>query len=197
MRNNLRNLVLHITDGEHSSVSDCSDGEFWLLGNKNLINGSIAHLPNDRRISEKAFKDIRRRTQLSDGDVLISTVGTIGKVAIAHNTHNIEFQRSVGIIKCDTTKLLPEYLAYYFSLPGTQQRLQQLSKGAVQKCLFISDLEDFTIDYPSITEQLKIIKPLLNIDEQIQRNNAMVHKLRFYGHVASRFSGKEKTRNAA
>ena len=177
-RSKLKDLTLHITDGEHSTVIDTPNSSYYLLSNKNIVDGHIQITQEDRVISKDTFDKINRRTMLDKGDVVVSTVGTIGKVAIIKENPTFEFQRSVGIIKCNSTLLLPEYLMYYLNLSSVQNRLKALSKGAIQKCLFINDLEDFIIDYPeSIEKQKEIVKSLINIDGQIERNNAMVQKL--------------------
>lgn len=175
----LKKLALNVTDGEHGSVIDDPNGQHYLLSNKNIISGRIIFDSDDRIISENSFKKINARTKLEFGDVVLSTVGTIGKSAIIKDRNiNYDFQRSVGIIKCNPDLLTPQYLYYYLNLPTVQKRLKVLSKGAVQKCLFISDLEDLDIDVPSdFNEQLKIANILRLIDEKIETNLAMNQEL--------------------
>lgn len=169
----LRQLTLNITDGEHASVTDDPNGDYFLLSNKNIINGIVKYDNSDRKISKETFEKISKRTKLNKNDVLLSTVGTIGKVAIIRDDKiQFDFQRSVGIIKCDLNKLRPEYLYYYFKQNFVQKRLDNVSKGAVQKCLFINDIENFLIDYPiDITHQLKITQILSALDSKIELNN--------------------------
>lgn len=178
-KNILDELAINITDGEHGSVIDDNNGNFYLLSNKNIINGNININSNDRKISEYSFNKIKKRTKLEKNDLVISTVGTIGKLAIIKdNNINYEFQRSVGIIKCDKKKLTPEYLYYYFSLPYIQKMLVNLSKGAVQKCLFISDLKNLVIEYPNdIKNQIIICNILSTLDKKIEINNRINEEL--------------------
>ncbi len=175
----LKNLTLNITDGEHGSVIDDPEGQYYLLSNKNIINGSIVYNHTDRIISKTSFDKIAKRTKLQTNDVVISTVGTIGKVAVIRDKFlKYDFQRSVGIIKCDTQKLLPEYLYYYFNLKYVQKRLTDVSKGAVQKCLFINDLENLLIDCPTNTsDQLDIVQILSKLDQKIDLNNKISDEL--------------------
>ena len=191
-RSKLKDLTMHITDGEHSSIVDTPDTNYYLLSNKNIIDGNIIITKEDRTISKTVLDKINKRTLLSKGDVIISTIGTIGKTAIIKEKPFFDFQRSVGIIKCNPEKLLPEYLFYYLNLSTVQNRLKALSKGAIQKCLFINDLEDFIIDYPeNIKKQKEIVKSLMNIDNQIERNNIMVQKLQTFNFSTYCFSYKK------
>ena len=171
MNKKLSYYCINITDGEHGSVIDDPNGEYYLLSNKNIVNGEIIITPSDRKISEDSYKKINKRTKLEESDVLISTVGTLGKLAIVNEKPNYEFQRSVGIIKCDKNKLLPQYLYYYLSLNSLQNRLINNSKGAVQKCIFINDLKELLVDIPSINLQKLQMNLLSYIDKKIKLNN--------------------------
>ena len=95
----LSDYCLHITDGEHASVDDDIQGDYFLLSNKNIIDGNIIIDKNDRKINEATFDKINRRILLEENDVIISTVGTLGKTAVIAGDINYTFQRSVGIIK--------------------------------------------------------------------------------------------------
>ena len=179
IRKKLGDITLNITDGEHNTVVDTVGTNYFLLSNKNIIDGQIKITEEDRTISKDVLDKIQKRTKIEFDDVIISTVGTIGKVAIIKDKNiNYDFQRSVGIIKCDNTKILPEYLMYYLTVPFVQERLQKLSKGAIQKCLYINDLSDLDIDLPEdVKDQYELVKSLVEIDNQISRNNDMVQKL--------------------
>ena len=167
----LEDYCLNITDGEHGSVVDDNNGEYYLLSNKNMIDGEIVITSNDRKISEENFRKINKRTKLSVSDVLISTVGTIGKIAMVDGNVNYDFQRSVGILKCNTHTLLPKFLYYYLNSPYIQNKLIKTSKGAIQKCLFINDLKNLEVSIPPIPLQKKISNTLALIDNKIKLNN--------------------------
>ena len=49
----LDHLCINITDGEHASVIDDPTGKYFLLSNKNIVNGQIKYDYRDRVISEK------------------------------------------------------------------------------------------------------------------------------------------------
>ncbi|ROI14705.1 restriction endonuclease subunit S [Epilithonimonas hominis] len=171
-RDILNNLCLNITDGEHGTIQNDNDGRYFLLSNKNIINGQIIISDADRRINKESFSKINKRTKLENGDLVISTVGVLGKLAIikAENL-NYDFQRSVGIVKCDEKKINTKYLYYYLNTQFFQNRLNHLSKGAVQKCLFISDLKNLEIDFPDLPTQQKIASVLSALDDKIELNN--------------------------
>lgn len=172
MKVKLNDVCCLITDGEHGSVKDDPQGDFFLLSNKNIIdNGDIFISKNDRRIDKATFNKISKRVSLQKEDVLLSTVGTIGKSAIIKSEHiNFTFQRSVGIIRPKLTVLNPYFLYYYFNLESIKKRLRFLSKGAIQKCLFINDIKNLELEIPSLQKQTLIAQPLQLIDNIINNN---------------------------
>lgn len=174
----LKDLSINITDGEHGTVKDDIDGEYFLLSNKNIVDGNIVIGKNERKINKVTFDKINKRTKLEVGDVVISTVGTIGKTAVIEdNNINYVFQRSVGIIKVDKNKLNPYYLKYQLDSEEFQKRMIKLSKGAIQKCLYISDLEELEIKTVELEEQNKIANKLKSIDDKIKNNIKIINEL--------------------
>ena len=178
-RTKLKNLTKQITDGEHGSVKDDNNSNYYLLSNKNINNGLIKYDEFDRKISKKTLEKISQRTKLQNGDVIISTVGTIGKSAIVRNKNiNFDFQRSVGIIKCDNKKIIPEFLYYYFNLNQVKKRLTDNANVSIQKCLYIADLEDIIVDYYKDTSyQSKIVNLLSKLDSKINLNFQINEKI--------------------
>ena len=147
----IADVSLNVTDGVHNTVHDDPEGEFFLLSCKNIKGGSLSIGSSERRISFNTFEKLRRRTKLSKGDVLISSVGTIGELLLLNvEPTNYEFQRSVAMIKPNPDIVSPAYL--YESLIFKRSELINAAHGAVQQCLFISDIAGFPIGIPQPDE---------------------------------------------
>ena len=173
----LGEIASHITDGEHGSISDDMQGAYYLLSNKNIVDGNIVITNDDRKISQESFLKINKRTLLDLGDIIISTVGTLGKVAIIKNKPNYDFQRSVGIIKPNGI-VNTEYLYYFLQQPIIQKKLSYGSTGAIQKCIFIDQLKNFEIEVCSnFKEQQKIATLLSALDRKIAVNRQINRNL--------------------
>ena len=154
----LSEICLNITDGTHSSIKDVNNGNFFLLSCKNIKNGKINISTNERRIDFETFKNLSKRSKLDFNDILITTVGTIGELAIINTDMiNFDFQRSVGIIKIDSSKMIPKYVYYYLCSNFAQGQINSLVKGAVQKCLFLKDIGQIDILEKTIIEQQHIV----------------------------------------
>ena len=166
----LSEISLNVTDGEHGTVKDDNNGNYFLLSCKNIKNGLINITSNERKINEESFYKIQKRIKLEKNDVLITTVGTIGEMAIIEDENiNYCFQRSVGIIKPNKELVNPYFL--YYSLRNELGQIATLIKGAVQKCLFINDMKMIEVSLPDLKTQNKMVKVLQNIDKKIKLND--------------------------
>lgn len=156
----LEDLCINITDGTHSTVVDSLDGSYFLLSCKNVKNGQVFYGDGDRRIDYSTLIALRQRTKMSVGDVVVSSVGTIGEVALIKDNPDYEFQRSVAILKPNKELIEPSYLAYYLSSSAGQNEIKGRIKGAAQPCLFLSDIKDINIALVSKPEQQHIVNSM-------------------------------------
>lgn len=172
----LGDVCIQITDGTHNTVKDCESGDCYLLSCKNIKNGNIEIGKNERKIDRHTLEKLRKRTKTAKGDVLLSSVGTIGETAVIKlENPNYEFQRSVAIFKPNLNFITSEFL--YYSLNSRKDILQHSAEGAVQQCLFITPLKDFPISLPPIDVQKKIAGVLGALDDKIELNNRINNNL--------------------
>lgn len=172
----LGDICIQITDGTHNTVKDCESGDCYLLSCKNIKNGNIEIGKNERKIDRHTLEELRKRTKTAKGDVLLSSVGTIGETAVIKlENPNYEFQRSVAIFKPNLNFITSEFL--YYSLNSRKDILQHSAEGAVQQCLFINPLKDFSISLPPLEIQKKIAGVLGALDDKIELNNKINQNL--------------------
>lgn len=176
----ISDVSLNVTDGVHNTVHDDPEGEYLLLSCKNIKGGSLNIGTSERRISRDTFEKLRRRTKLSKGDILISSVGTIGELLLLNNEPlNYEFQRSVAMVKPNPSVVSSAYL--YESLLSNRAKLINSAHGAVQQCLFISDIAEFPIRIPQqdiLSEFDTIVTPMLDIVTANENENIKLSQLR-------------------
>lgn len=176
----ISDVSLNVTDGVHNTVHDDPEGEYLLLSCKNIKRGSLNIGASERQISRDTFEKLRRRTKLSKGDVLISSVGTIGELLLLNKDPlNYEFQRSVAMVKPNPAAVSSAYL--YESLLSNRAKLINSAHGAVQQCLFISDIAEFPIRIPQqdiLSEFDAIVTPMLDIITANENENLKLSQLR-------------------
>ena len=176
----IADIAVNVTDGVHNTIVDDPEGDYLLLSCKNIKGGHLNIGGSERRINKETFEKLRKRTNLSKGDVLLSSVGTVGEVVVLNTDPlNFEFQRSVAIIKPNTELVSSEYL--YELLTYNKAALINAAHGAVQQCLFISDICEFPImipDHNDLDRFNKIVKPIFRAINIYEREYQALSALR-------------------
>ena len=176
----LGEIALHITDGVHNTVTDSQQGEYYLLSCKNIKRGQLFIGSNERRIDQETFARLRKRTRLSQGDILVTSVGTVGEMYLVNEIpSNYEFQRSVAIIKPNQSIVSSYFL--YSALLYLQNEIKHLAHGAVQQCIFISDLKEYSLIVPNrsdISAFDAVVAPMFNKIGELQKENETLATLR-------------------
>ena len=176
----LGEIALHITDGVHNTVIDSPNGEYYLLSCKNIKSGQLFIGSNERRIDHETFTKLRKRTRLSQGDILVTSVGTVGEMYLVNESpSNYEFQRSVAIIKPNQDIISSYFL--YAALLYQRNEIKHLAHGAVQQCIFISDLKEYSFIVPNknnISAFDEVVAPMFNKIGELQKENEALSTLR-------------------
>ncbi|MFK5206705.1 restriction endonuclease subunit S, partial [Lacticaseibacillus rhamnosus] len=147
-----------LKDGTHGTHKD---GNFaFLLSAKNVIQDSIVFDDSDRKISEDDFNDIYANYHIKKNDVLLTIVGTIGRVALFPRlTVPVAFQRSVAILRTKPT-LFPYFLALELQTPTIQSKIKARANMSAQAGIYLGDLKKVVISIPKSEEQIEIAMSL-------------------------------------
>ncbi len=196
----LKDIAISIFDGVHNSVLDNENGDCFLLSAKNIKNGIISFDQTDRKIDKSTRDKLSKRTNLAKDDVLVTTVGTVGELAIVdENYQKYEFQRSVGIIKCNQEIVLPQYLYYLLKTESYNYYLHVVATGAAQPCIFLSTLKNIKVKLPNLHVQSDVVSVLSKYDKLINNYKKQIENLQnltgeLYKEwfVRFRFPGHEK-----
>lgn len=171
----LVNLCLMITDGSHAPPKAREEG-FLMISAKNVNNSKIS-FENPRLLSKDDFEKENKRTNIQSGDVLLTIVGTIGRSAIvADNSPKFTAQRSISVIKPKDI-VLSKYIKYFLDSSKSQDFMKKRARGAAQKGIYLKDVKEIEIDYPSIEEQKHIVEKLDKIFEKLCYEESMSNKI--------------------
>lgn len=149
----LKYISKKISDGSHNPPKNSGSG-IPLLSAANVCEFSIDMDSANRWILEEEWVDENKRTCLEKGDVLLTIVATIGRVAIVEN-EKFALQRSVAVIK--PNQVLSKYLMYFLASPYIQAFMHNNAKGTAQKGFYLKSLEQLYIALPSLSEQKRIV----------------------------------------
>lgn len=174
--NNLKYITTLLKDGTHGTHKDVENGP-WLLSAKNIKNNTINISDEDRKISITDYNKIYKNYTLEREDILLSIVGTIGRVSMVKNPVNIAFQRSVAIIRF-SKPLESKFFLYLFGTKEFKKKLYRNQVVSAQPGIYLGDLAKFNIIYPLIIEeQQKIGNFFSKLDQQIELEEQKLEKL--------------------
>ncbi len=146
-RHNLEPLTdtAKVSDGNHFTISDCYTEEGIPYYRGQDISGTFfAEQAKATFITPEAYqRPYMKRSHLQKGDVLLSIVGTIGSVSLFDSDDEATCSCKLAILR--PKSILPEYLAAYLSSSFGQNRIRQLTRGALQGGLTLVDMDQFDI----------------------------------------------------
>lgn len=132
-----------------------------LLQIKDLCDGSV--LSNGLHLISPELDYEYRRSRIIKNDILISLVGTIGRVAKYQRSSEANIHRNIGRIRSNQH----EYLFHYLRSDDVQRGITDSASGSSQSALNLSTLRSMLILVPPVIEQKKIAKILSTWDKAI------------------------------
>ena len=154
----LGEVCIQITDGSHNPPSGVEQSEYLMLSSKNIDDDFIT-LDSPRFLSHSDYIAENKRTTVSEGDLLMTIVGTIGRVAIVpEELKGICLQRSVAVIKPEQKVVNNRYLMY--QLQNMRPFLEKEARGVAQKGIYLKQVSQLDIKLPELEHQVQIVKVL-------------------------------------
>jgi type I restriction enzyme, S subunit len=110
---------------------------------------------NLEELPEMDFSDTElQKLDLRYGDLIVCEGGEVGRCAIWRNElENISFQKALHRIRCQTTKVIPEYLQEYFVFMAKRGGLVSSTSSATIAHLTGVRLKQLPLPLPLISEQ--------------------------------------------
>jgi restriction endonuclease S subunit len=142
--NNLTDLV-DISDGNHMSISDefIDEGVPYYRGQD--IHNFYIENASPICISEEVYnKPLLKRSYLKKDDILLSIVGTIGKVSLVSTNDKATCSCKLAILR-PKSKRSSELLAVFLSSKYGQNQIQKFVRGAVQMGLILEDMNQLFV----------------------------------------------------
>ena len=133
-----------------------TDGNYLIRVN-NISNNGDLDLSDVRKISHQ-INSKYHRSILRGGELLISIVGAIGRVAIASKkVIGFNVARAVAKIPLDD-QVNNKYALYYFLQSHVINELESLAREVARKTLNLKQLQDIEIPLPPLEEQKEVVK---------------------------------------
>lgn len=151
----LKNICDKLVDGDHNPPKGFPEKtEYLMLSSRNINENSIVDLENVRYLTKDTFEEENKRTRLQKGDILFTSVGSLGRSCVYSGNGNYCFQRSVSVIH---TKIFNKYLKYFFDSSYYQKLIVENATGTAQLGFYLEQMSKSTIAIPPLTEQQRIV----------------------------------------
>jgi type I restriction enzyme, S subunit len=135
--------------------------------------GGLAHL------TEKHAEQLNGVT-VKSRDVLLNITGdSVARCCLVPEwVLPARVNQHVAIVRPDSSKLLPEFLCYYFVSPIMQKYLlSRAGSGGTRNALTKGMIESLDVPCPSIASQQRVVDLLKNYDDLIENNRRRIQLL--------------------
>lgn len=130
-----------------------------------LQNGEVS-LENVNFIKKEIHNTTLKRTQLRQGDVLISIAGTVGRCAIFNHTIEANINQAIAILRFNNSKVNKLYLVSFFNSEIGRLFVSKYARQGLQTNLNLVEVGELEIPLPNFSVQTQIA-------EYIQKANQL------------------------
>ena len=156
----LGDITTKITDGMHNLPKTANtQGEYPVISAQN-INNRMIDINASKYVPLETYEKENARTDIRCGDILLTIVGALGRVAVVDFELKALFQRSVCVIKPVRECITPKYLGYVLESSTVQNYIQINAHGAAQKGIYLDQVSKIEIPVPPLPVQEEIVRIL-------------------------------------
>ena len=137
--------------------------------NIRCIKDGYLDTSNSQFISSDEVESKYNHFLLNEGDYVLSSSGTIGRIAVVHK-YDLPLLLNTSVIRfrtLDESKLDTKYLFYFLQSKQFYEKIFEQSQGSAQVNFGPSHLKLLNASFPPIPEQKKIAEILSGIDKTI------------------------------
>jgi type I restriction enzyme M protein len=159
--------ITEVKDGTHDSPQYFEEGVPFLT-QKNITAEGLS-FDDVKLISKEDHNKFYKRSNVANGDILISMIGANRGMSCLVNDNRIFSIKNVGLIK-PSEKLDQSFLLNYLKSDTALEYISLMSKGGAQEFISLTSLRQFPIPLPSYEEQ-EVIVAKINREQQLVKVN--------------------------
>lgn len=168
----INDVCVLVTDGSHSSPKSVNDGKY-MVSVKDFTDYGF-DFASCRMISNDDYETLKRNGCVPKiDDILIGKDGArfFEDIIIYRQREKPALLSSIAILRCDKSKILPDFLYYVLRTPSFRQDVKDnYGSGSAIPRIILKDFKRMMVSYPSLEKQQAIISVLTAIDSKIQAN---------------------------
>lgn len=172
--------ICEITSSKRIFMADYVDSGIPFYRSKEIIEKQRGNnISTELFITEEKYEEIKQKFSVpQEGDILLTSVGTLGIPYIVRENEKFYFKDGNLTWIKKSKNFLPEYLYYYLISDEGKFKLENISIGTTQKAITIVGLKSLEIFLPPIDVQKKIAGVLGALDDKIELNNKINNNLK-------------------
>ena len=162
--------LLEVTSSKRIHMADyVSSGVPFYRGKEVIERAKGNSISTELFIAPEQFQVIKRKFgSPNDGDILLTSVGTLGVPYYVSGDGDFYFKDgNVTWFRNFKAEIDSKFLFYWLSSPATQQRLDEVSIGSTQRALTISALRALDVALPHLETQRMIVGILDAVTDRI------------------------------
>ncbi len=159
----IQDVSMLVTDGDHNPPRRVPAGVPHLTA-KCVRHGRLT-VEGASFVSEEGFRQTATRYEPLPGDVIVTCVGTIGRVAVVPAGLRFSADRNLAAIRPRADLMLPEFLALLLDSHSLQQAMLRASGSTAQPHLYLRALRTLEVVLPPIDQQRVV---LAEVDEHLE-----------------------------
>ena len=142
----------------------------------NIKNGTL-DLSEIHTIPQ-SVSNLLPRSKLEKGDLVISYVGTLGRVAVIPQDDKFHLAPNVAKICVKKSAVSPEFLCHYLNSFSGQKSIFEAAASTTQAALSMGNLRKIAFPRPHLIEQKAIAEALSDADALIESLDQLIAKKR-------------------
>ena len=161
---NMKAVCLKITDGEHGSVPRTLNGHPFLNAKHVKSDGTI-DWKNVTYTSSEVHEKIYKRCNPQAKDILMTTTGTIGNIAIVPEIEPFSMDRGITLLKLNLQKVNPIFVAWLLRFDSMQNIMKANVHASAIGHLFLNKVEKLPVILVDIELQNQFADFVASIDK--------------------------------
>ena len=161
-----------VTDGSHYSPHSVQKGKY-MVSVKDFTEYGF-DFSQCRQISEQDYEKLQKGGCVPEyQDILVGKDGAryFEDIILYRQYERPTLLSSIAILRCDESKIMPEFLYYLLKMPSVQKNVKEnYGSGSAIPRIVLKDFRRMPVQYPDIKTQEAIVSILQCIDEKIQVN---------------------------
>jgi type I restriction enzyme S subunit len=139
-------------------------GHFYLESN-NIKDGQINH--NTEIFINDEFYEKQKDKWLHTGDMVMVQSGHVGHAAVIPKELDNSAAHALIMFRNPKEEIEPYFLNYQYQTVKAKKKIENITIGNTIKHILASEMQQFEVDIPKLTEQKKIAGYFLNLDHLI------------------------------